>query len=42
VATIDVDTFQTPTAEIDGAIARDGRTLGDPAAPILVVEYADY
>jgi len=41
-ATIDVDTFRTPIAEIDGAVARDGRTLGDPAAPILVVEYADY
>ena len=27
---------------IAAGIPRDGRTIGDPAAPILVVEYADY
>ena len=34
--------FRAPAVGIDDDLARDGRTLGDPSAPILVVEYADY
>ncbi len=41
-AAIDAAGFRTPTSEIDGAIPRDGRMIGDPAAPIVVVEFADY
>ena len=34
--------LRAPASEIDGGLERDGRTLGEQAAPILVVEYADY
>jgi len=34
--------LRAPAAAIDGDLTRQGRTLGDPAAPVLVVEYADY
>jgi protein-disulfide isomerase len=34
--------LRAPANEIDGGIARNGRLLGDPAAPVVVVEYADY
>lgn len=34
--------IKAPATEIDGGMTRDGRILGDPGAPILVAEYADY
>ena len=34
--------LRAPANEIDNGVARDGRVLGDPAAPVVVVEYADY
>lgn len=34
--------LRAPAVGIDDELTRDGRTLGDPAAPILVAEYADY
>ena len=41
-STQDRTAIKAAETEIDAGLARDGRTLGDPAAPVVVVEYADY
>jgi protein-disulfide isomerase len=34
--------IKAAAAEIDSSIPQDGRTMGDPNAPVTVIEYGDY